>query len=151
MKDSSSPVRYDVFLSDDSADKDAVAQIAARLRDDGVSPFLDKWCLVPGARWQERLREALLASQCAAVFFGTGGGGRWRDEELIATVAPLDAERFERETRDLSPQGGSAHRSQAQRRGARTAYPGRGRMTIEPDLYAMLENQIRRIHCCYDE
>jgi len=101
MKDSSSPVRYDVFLSDDSADKDAVAQIAARLRDDGVSPFLDKWCLVPGARWQERLREALLASQCAAVFFGTGGGGRWRDEELIATVAPLDAERFEREIRDL--------------------------------------------------
>ncbi len=82
MKDSSSAVRHDVFLSHDGADKDAVAQIAARLRDDGVSPFLDKWCLVPGARWQDELREALLASQCAAVFFGTGGGGRWRDEEL---------------------------------------------------------------------
>ena len=43
--------RYDVFLSHNSADKDAVEVLARRLEDElqpPLQPFLDKWHLVPG-------------------------------------------------------------------------------------------------------
>ena len=52
-------MRYDVFLSHNSADKPAVELIARRLRDEaGLAPFLDKWHLVPGESWQEALEQA---------------------------------------------------------------------------------------------
>jgi hypothetical protein len=45
---------YDVFLSHNSADKPAVEAIARRLREEGgLTPFLDKWHLIPGEPWQE--------------------------------------------------------------------------------------------------
>ena len=51
---------YDVFLSYCSSDKQHVETLAARLKDEaGLNPFLDKWHLVPGEPWQERLEAAL--------------------------------------------------------------------------------------------
>ena len=51
---------YDVFLSHNSLDKDAVEALARRLEDDaGIHPFLDKWHLIPGNPWQEELEGAL--------------------------------------------------------------------------------------------
>ena len=36
---------FDIFLSHNSADKPAVEVIAHKLKDAGVEPWLDKWCL----------------------------------------------------------------------------------------------------------
>jgi len=46
---------YDVFLSYNSADHILVEEIARKIRDEHLEPFLDRWYLVPGARWRPRL------------------------------------------------------------------------------------------------
>jgi CheY-like chemotaxis protein len=84
--DQRSPFKYDVFLSHNSADRIAVEFIAHRLRQAGLHPFLDKWHLVPGERWQEALEEALGQSASVAVFFGPSGVSPWHNEELRAAL-----------------------------------------------------------------
>ena len=73
---------YDVFLSHSSADKPAVEELARKLQDAGIEPFLDKWHLIPGDPWQEALEEALGASRTCAVFLGPKGLGSWQNEEI---------------------------------------------------------------------
>ncbi len=73
---------FHVFLSHSSADKPAVEQIAQRLRERGLHPYLDKWHLVRGAPWQPALQKALEECETAAIFFGPSGLGTWQHEEL---------------------------------------------------------------------
>jgi hypothetical protein len=48
--------QYDVFLSHNSVDREAVEVIARGLREEArLEPFLDRWHLVPGEPWQEAL------------------------------------------------------------------------------------------------
>ena len=44
---------FDIFLSHNSADKPAVEVIVHKLKDAGVEPWLDKWCLIPGKTYPE--------------------------------------------------------------------------------------------------
>jgi formylglycine-generating enzyme required for sulfatase activity len=86
---------YDVFLSHSGADKSAVEELARKLLAAGVTPFLDKWNLVPGEPWQEALEEALDESRTCAVFLGPGGMGPWQNEEMRAGLAErVKAEEF---------------------------------------------------------
>ena len=85
--------RYDVFLSHNSADKPLVERLARKLRDVGLSPFLDKWHLIPGEAWQEALEEALDQSQTCAVFLGPEGIRAWHNEELRAALEERAANR----------------------------------------------------------
>jgi WD40 repeat protein len=79
--------RYDVFLSHNSADKDAVELLARRLTEEtDLTPFLDRWHLIPGQPWQERLEQALAASHTVAVFVGPSGVSPWHNEELRAAL-----------------------------------------------------------------
>ncbi|WP_309890828.1 TIR domain-containing protein [Archangium sp.] len=79
---------FDVFLSHNSQDKASVEALAERLRSEaGLRPFLDKWHLVPGTRWQPRLEEALEKSQAVAVFFGPSGIAPWHNEEVRVALA----------------------------------------------------------------
>jgi len=89
-----SDATYDVFLSYATRDKPAVEELARRLKDAGVKPFLDKWHLVPGEPWQEALEVALDRSQTCAVFLGPGHLGPWQNEEMRAAL--------ERRVRDKS-------------------------------------------------
>lgn len=73
---------YDVFLSHNSADKPVVESIATRLQGAGVTPFLDRWCLVPGKPWQEELEAILENSAACAVFLGSNGLGPWQNVEM---------------------------------------------------------------------
>ncbi|EPX62045.1 hypothetical protein D187_009948 [Cystobacter fuscus DSM 2262] len=74
---------FDVFLSHNSQDKASVETLAERLRAEaGLQPFLDKWHLVPGTRWQPHLEAALAKSQAVAVFFGPSGVTPWHNEEV---------------------------------------------------------------------
>lgn len=75
--------QWDVFISHSHADRDAVAAIAARLRDEaGLRPFLDRWHLVPGDAWQTDLADALDRSAAAAVCIGPTGVAPWHNVEL---------------------------------------------------------------------
>ncbi|MFB0537596.1 MAG: toll/interleukin-1 receptor domain-containing protein [Anaerolineae bacterium] len=60
-------IQYDVFLSHNSADKEAVEILARRLVEAGLTPWLDTWNLVPGEPWQEAVEETLNASQTVVV------------------------------------------------------------------------------------
>ncbi|HEY8283293.1 MAG TPA: TIR domain-containing protein, partial [Chloroflexota bacterium] len=73
---------FDVFLSHNSRDKPSVERLAAKLKHDGLEPWLDKWCLTPGGRWQDELVTGLHSSDTCAVFVGPNGLGDWVYEEL---------------------------------------------------------------------
>src|ERR1041384_1681156 len=77
---------YDVFLSHHSSDKDSVEELAFRLEELKLTPFLDKWHLVPGDPWQEELEEALDSSATCAVFLGPAGLGGWQNEEMRSAL-----------------------------------------------------------------
>jgi hypothetical protein len=77
---------YDVFLSHNSQDKPQVEALAQRLSERGLTPFLDRWCLIPGEPWQEAIEEALLASASCAVFIGPGDISPWHNEEMRAAL-----------------------------------------------------------------
>ena len=73
---------YDVFLSYNSADHGVVEDIARKLRDEGLEPFLDRWYLAPGARWRSKLEETLSACRAVAIFVGPGEMGSWQQREV---------------------------------------------------------------------
>jgi hypothetical protein len=74
--------RYDVFLSHSSVDKPAVEELALWLVREGLTPFLDKWHLVPGEDWTDALPQALGDSTTCAVIIGPGDKGGWQNEEV---------------------------------------------------------------------
>ena len=63
---------YDLFLSYNSADHTLVEEIARKIRDQRLEPFLDRWYLVPGARWRPRLEQILSSCKAVAIFVGAG-------------------------------------------------------------------------------
>jgi len=73
---------YDVFLSYNSVDREAIVQIATSLRTLGLRPWLDIWDLVPGRRWQDELTKAIPKVKSAAIFLGPNGLGPWHDIEM---------------------------------------------------------------------
>lgn len=78
--------RFDVFLSHNTADKPAVEEIARRLVDAGMLPWLDKWNLVPGTAWQPAIEAALDQCSACAVFIGPSGFSQWQNAEMRAAI-----------------------------------------------------------------
>ena len=76
------PERFDVFLSYNSRNRTQVERIAARLKRARLEPWLDKWSLTPGGRWQEELPRGLAASSACAVFVGPEDLGAWERDEV---------------------------------------------------------------------
>ena len=77
---------FDVFLSYNSADRDAVKEIANRLKARGILPWLDEWELRPGLPWQKALQKQIKKIKAAAVFVGAKGIGPWQDMEQEAFI-----------------------------------------------------------------
>jgi energy-coupling factor transporter ATP-binding protein EcfA2 len=73
---------FDIFLSHNSADKLAVEEIGQKLKAAGLRPWLDKWELIAGTRWQGALADGLRACATCGVFIGPNGFGDWAREEL---------------------------------------------------------------------
>ena len=73
---------YDVFLSYNSADGEAVHRIAEQLKRERLDPWLDKWVLTPGRSWQEEIVDGLASSSTCAVMVGPNGLGDWAREEM---------------------------------------------------------------------
>jgi hypothetical protein len=82
---------FDVFLSYNSRDRQVVERIADGLKSSGLEPWLDRWALAPGSRWQEEIASGLASSSSCAVFIGPGEVGAWEREELqVARVRRPD-------------------------------------------------------------
>src|SRR3954452_23950803 len=73
---------YDVFLSYNSRDYQAVERVGGWLKGRGLTCFMDRWYLVPGTSWQSALEQALKQSKAVVVFLGPGEVGRWQQREL---------------------------------------------------------------------
>lgn len=74
---------FDVFLCHNQRDKPAVRELAQKLRDRGLRPWLDEHELRPGLPWQRVLEEQIQRIPAAAVIVGSGVGP-WQDQELAA-------------------------------------------------------------------
>jgi len=72
----------DLFLSYNSTDHSFVENIARKLRDEGLEPFLDRWYLAPGMRWRSELEKKLSSSKAVAIFVGRGEMGSWQQREV---------------------------------------------------------------------
>ncbi len=73
---------FDVFLCHNSIDKPTVKQIAHRLKENGILPWLDVWELPPGQPWQPLLETQIEAIHAAAVFVGAAGVAPWQENEM---------------------------------------------------------------------
>jgi hypothetical protein len=73
---------YDLFLSYNSVDHSLVEDIARKLRDKSLEPFLDRWYLVPGMRWRSKLEDTLSSCKAVAIFVGPGEMGSWQQREV---------------------------------------------------------------------
>jgi hypothetical protein len=82
MPNGSDSVSYDLFLSYNSADHTLVEEIARKIRGEHLEAFLDRWYLVPGARWRARLEQILSSCKAVAIFVGPGEMGRWQQREV---------------------------------------------------------------------
>ena len=80
------PVRFDVFLSHNSADKPTVIELATMLKERKLKVWLDAWELVPGRSWQQALEEVIATVGSAAVLVGKDGIGPWEEPEMRACL-----------------------------------------------------------------
>jgi len=76
--------QFDVFLCHNSIDKTEVEEIAHKLKELGLVPWLDKWELIPGRSWRRLLEAQIEQVSSAAVFVGKNGIGPWQDQEISA-------------------------------------------------------------------
>lgn len=76
--------QYDVFLSHNSKDKAEVEAIAMKLKSIGLRPWLDKWDMVPGDIFVDKLEWAIDHIDRAALFFGENDMGNWHAMEYKA-------------------------------------------------------------------
>ena len=72
---------YDVFLSYNTRDHQAVERIGKWLEDHEMTCFMDRWYLVPGTPWPVSLEQALDRSKAVVIFLGPGEMGRWQQRE----------------------------------------------------------------------
>ncbi len=74
--------QFDVFLSHNSKDKQAVTALAQALRGAGLTSWLDAWHLTRGREWQGELAAGLSMCRACAVCLGPHGVGAWSGMEM---------------------------------------------------------------------
>ncbi len=73
---------YDVFISYSRADSAAAEILRARLRDAGLTAFLDRYSLPAGLPWQPWLEKHLGACRVLLALVGPNGLGEWQQREI---------------------------------------------------------------------
>src|SRR4051794_36987348 len=77
----SSPA-YDVFISYNRADEQAVSQVRTLLQSRAIRTFFDAQALAPGLPWPQALEQAFSVTRSVAVFIGPRGLGPWQRREM---------------------------------------------------------------------
>lgn len=73
---------YDLFLSYNSQDHALVTALAKELEARHTKVFLDRWHLIPGQPWPQRLRNVLASCKAVAVCVGPHEMGPWQQREM---------------------------------------------------------------------
>ncbi len=74
---------YDVFLSHSHKDAECVESFAEKLEDDhNIKVWLDKWILIPGEPFRQKLAKGLKTAKTCAVFIGKETPIGWFNEEI---------------------------------------------------------------------
>jgi hypothetical protein len=81
---------FDVFLCHNSEDKPAVRQIAQKLSEENIEPWLDEEQISPATSWQPALEQQIKSIKAAAVFVGESGVGPWQTREILALLNQFD-------------------------------------------------------------
>lgn len=79
--------QFDVFLSHNSKDKQAVIEIGDALKQHGLRVWLDIWELKPGDEWQESLEGIIETARSVLVLIGRDGIGPWELPEMRACIS----------------------------------------------------------------
>ena len=77
---------FDVFIAYNNVDKLVVKQIAERLKERGILPWLDEWNLPPGRMAQQEIERILPNIKAVAIFVGPSGIGPWENVEMHAAI-----------------------------------------------------------------
>ncbi|MGH7456856.1 MAG: toll/interleukin-1 receptor domain-containing protein, partial [bacterium] len=77
---------FDVFIAYNNVDKPVVKQIAERLKERGILPWLDEWNLPPGRMAQQEIERILPNIKAVAIFVGPSGIGPWENVEMHAAI-----------------------------------------------------------------
>jgi hypothetical protein len=86
----SKAVIFDVFLCHNSEDKPAVREIAQKLAEKGIKPWLDEADIRGGDFWHTAIGQQLETVKAATVFVGQHGLGPWQIREIIALLDQFD-------------------------------------------------------------
>jgi KaiC/GvpD/RAD55 family RecA-like ATPase/Cdc6-like AAA superfamily ATPase len=78
--------RYDLYISYNRADQDAVQNVAQLLRRRGLHVFFDRWAFQAGQIFSETLPTALIESKAVAVFVGPSGMSSMQKEEFALSL-----------------------------------------------------------------
>src|SRR6056297_2303944 len=82
------PKEFDAFISYKRENEQQVEEIAKWLEEKaGLKIWLDKWQILPGDLWQEKLENALDSSVAYVILLGPGGFGDWQLEEMRAAIS----------------------------------------------------------------
>jgi len=73
--------KYDVFLSHSHTDAQWVEQLATQLQEQGMTPWLDKWEIIPGSSWQQAITKGLNEAKCCVVCLGADKADGWFQKE----------------------------------------------------------------------
>jgi eukaryotic-like serine/threonine-protein kinase len=81
---------FDVFLCHNSEDKPAVREVAQKLSQENIKPWLDEADIRTGSDWHAVIGEQIQTVKSAAVFFGSHGVNNWQSREIIALLNQSD-------------------------------------------------------------
>lgn len=82
-------LEFDVFLSHNRQDQEAVIEIEQKLRASQLKPWLARWELEAGSRWRDEIENQLRNCRVAAVFIGADGVGPWQSLEIDGLLAQM--------------------------------------------------------------
>jgi hypothetical protein len=77
---------FDVFLSHNSKDKEAVERLALRLKQRNLRVWLDKWEMPPGSNILQTIAQGIANSRKIAVFLGPHSLGKWENPEMQIAI-----------------------------------------------------------------
>jgi GUN4-like/TIR domain len=77
------------FLAHNSQDNPQVKIIAEKLKQKGIDTWLDEEQIPPGVSFQDRIQKAISEIDCALIFIGKHGLGKWQGWELQSFFSKL--------------------------------------------------------------
>jgi hypothetical protein len=81
---------FDVFLCHNGENKPAVREIAQKLTEQKIKPWLDEADIRGGSFWHTTIGQQIETVKSAAVFVGQHGVGPWQNREIIALLNQFD-------------------------------------------------------------